>query len=106
VVLVGDRKMRQLNSEFASHAGTTDVLAFDLADDDDELQGEVIVNAALAIEEAHKRSLDPADELLLYVVHGVLHLGGFRDNSAADKRRMRSAERTVMKRLKSGRPSW
>ena len=54
--------------------------------------GEVVVNAAVAAAEARARRIDPAGELLLYVVHGVLHLGGFRDHTAGEKRLMRAAE--------------
>ena len=101
VVVVGDRKMRRLNRRFASADGTTDVLAFDLGADVDPKgpTGEVIVNASVALEEAERRGKGAEGELLLYVVHGVLHLGGLRDATPGEIRCMRSAERTLMRRL-------
>lgn len=102
VVVVGDRKMRQLNREFAGVDGTTDVLAFDLSGEEvaGGVEGEVVVNAAVAAAEAGKRGKRVEDELLLYVVHGVLHLGGYRDGTPAQKKRMRKAERAVTRRLR------
>ena len=104
IVIVGDAEMRELNARFSRAAGTTDVLAFDLSDDgetgDEGPAGEVIVNADVAIAEAAKRGKGALGELLLYVVHGVLHLGGYRDHSAAERRRMRRAEGEVMTKLR------
>lgn len=101
VVVVGDRKMRQLNRRFASAGGTTDVLAFDLGADVDPEgpTGEVIVNASAALQEAERRREGAEGELLLYVVHGVLHLGGLRDATPRETRCMRGAERTLMREL-------
>jgi len=69
------------------------------ASEDEEVAAEVIVNTALARDEAEKRCKDPIDELLLYVVHGVLHLGGYRDETDEERRRMRAAERDVLSKL-------
>jgi len=60
------------------------------------------VNASLAVREAGERGREAADELLLYVVHGVLHLGGYRDDDEAARRRMRAAERAVMRKIGAG----
>lgn len=103
VVVVGDALMRRLNREYAGVLGTTDVLAFDLSGesepDEDAVGGEVIVNSAVAVVEARKRRREAREELLLYVVHGILHLGGYRDHTAREKREMRAAEAAVMQEL-------
>ena len=103
VVVVGDRKMHELNRVFAGVDDTTDVLAFDLRGDSppggDQVAGEVVVNAALAARRVAPMGSTVTRELLLYVVHGVLHLSGYRDKTAPERRRMRAAERAVMRRL-------
>jgi len=115
VVVVDDKTMRSLNLAYARVLGTTDVLAFDLSggpkaparravgrsgrQSGESVDGEVIVNAAVAAAEARKMRRNPEDELLLYVVHGVLHLGGYRDHTPAEKRAMRAAEAGVIASL-------
>ncbi len=103
VVVVGDRTMRRLNGRFLGVDDTTDVLAFDMGGaptaEAGGVSGEVIVNASLAASEAARRRRKPIEELLLYVVHGVLHLAGYRDGTPSQVSGMRNAERVVMRRL-------
>ncbi len=63
------------------------------------LVGEVVVCRTVAAREARRRGLDEAGELLLYTVHGWLHLAGYDDDTAARRRRMAAAERRILKRL-------
>ena len=84
LAVVDDRRMRRLNRDFPATDAPTDVLAFPLG----ALSGggggadagppgfdaEVIVSLDTARREARARKVEPAAELLFYVVHGVLHL--------------------------------
>lgn len=99
VVVVGDQRMRRLNREFHAADETTDVLAFPLEDAHGGAFGEIVVCAPEAVRQARYRGLDPAVELVLYVVHGVLHLLGEDDHRPAEARRMRRLERTAMATL-------
>jgi probable rRNA maturation factor len=54
--------------------------------------GEVIVSAETAKRECAQFGNDPLAELLLYVIHGTLHLVGYNDKSAAETTAMRTAE--------------
>ena len=97
VAVVGAAEMARLNAQYLSHAGATDVLSFDLSDSSDGgagLSAQIIVCADLAAAEAEKRNCSPRSELLLYVVHGLLHLMGYDDTTApaAEKMRARQAE--------------
>jgi len=55
------------------------VLSFTLESGPDQLEGEVIVSAETAIHTAASYGWPATDELLLYVVHGTLHLAGCLD---------------------------
>ena len=104
VVIIADARMRDLNRRFARVDGTTDVLAFDLSEGPsagDSVAGEVIVNADVARTEARRHRRSAVDELILYVIHGMLHLGGYRDHTPLQRARMRAAERAVTRALKS-----
>ena len=97
-VVVDDEKMAELHERYAGVAGPTDVLSFPLAEAP-LLVGEVVISADTACREAAARGHSAYDELLLYAVHGVMHLVGHDDHEAADRRRMRSAERRALAAL-------
>ena len=94
LVLVSDREMATLNLRYHHTLGPTDVLTFDYG----EGQAEIIVSVDHAF--AWKQ---PARELALYVVHGILHLQGYDDRTPAQRRRMRAAERRLLARLAPAR---
>jgi probable rRNA maturation factor len=58
----------------------------------------VVVNGQRAADVAGQFGWKPADELLLYIVHGVLHLCGYDDHSESASRRMRIREKEVLAR--------
>jgi len=96
VALVGDEEMTALNERFLGRAEVTDVLAFPYSAEGEPLVGEVIANAELAAREAATRGHTAQDELLLYFVHGLLHLLGYDDHTAPERRRMRRREAEVL----------
>lgn len=97
IVLVDDAGIRELNRRFLGRRGVTDVLAFPYREGDDCVTGEILVNTEQALREARDRPHDATDELLLYVVHGLLHLLGYDDHDPQDARRMREREQEVLR---------
>jgi len=95
IVLVDDATIAKLNAQYHATHGPTDVLSFDYG----EGQGELIISVECAIHQARRFRTTPARELVLYVVHGILHLQGYDDQAPNDRRRMRAAERRLMSRL-------
>jgi probable rRNA maturation factor len=96
VVVVDDDSLARMHAEWLDDASPTDVISFDLGDDLEGPAGEVYVSVDRARAVAAERGLDPARELVLYVVHGVLHLCGFDDHDDGQRLRMRAAEREVL----------
>ncbi len=92
LAVVDDAEMHDLNRAHLDHDYPTDVLSFPLSDPGSPLSGEVIVSADTAIKNASEYGNLAEEELLLYVVHGVLHLVGLGDKSPADSKKMRQAE--------------
>ncbi len=102
IALVDDREIRRVHRDFLSDGSATDVISFDFRDvgmEDSEFDAELVISAECAVKEARKRKVDALHELALYVVHGILHLGGYRDESAAESKRMRAAERALLGKL-------
>ena len=98
VAVVDDETIARLNWRYLRHRGPADVLSFAL-DQDDGLEGEVIVGAQTAMRAAPQYGWLPQDELLLYVVHGTLHLVGHDDASPTLRAEMQEHETEVLKKL-------
>ena len=99
VALVDDATIREVNARFLGHDYATDSIAFAYDDDPglDELRGEVVVSAETAAREAAARGTDARHELLLYVVHGTLHLLGWDDDTPARRRAMNARAAAVLR---------
>src|SRR5262245_48794 len=93
VAIVSDDRIPELNREYLGHDYPTDVLSFMLEEDQLEktLDGEIIVSADYAAREAERYGWTTDDELLLYVIHGTLHLVGHDDATPKEKAAMREA---------------
>jgi rRNA maturation RNase YbeY len=95
IVLMDDDGIAKLNAQYHHTQGPTDILSFDYGDG----QGELIISVDHVIAQARRFRSTPSRELVLYVVHGILHLHGHNDLTLRDRRRMRAAERRLMSRL-------
>ena len=104
LAFVDDPTIARLNEQFLDHRGPTDVLSFVLDSGEGRLEGEVVVSAETASREAPRFGWTPHDELLLYVVHGTLHLVGYDDQTAGRRVRMRAREREVLEQVNSLSP--
>ena len=74
VTFLPAESMRALNRDYHGVDDLTDVLAFGLGDD--PLVGDIYVSPDAAEASARELGLDPAEEILRLVIHGVLHLLG------------------------------
>lgn len=99
LAVVDDPTIHDLNRRFLQHDYATDVLSFVFEKTDDAVDGEVIVSADTALRQAAQLGVSPEHELLLYVVHGTLHLVGYDDQAPDDRERMRERERHYLDRL-------
>jgi probable rRNA maturation factor len=97
VILSGHETVRSLNARYLEHDYETDVLAFDLSEGEDAIDGEVYVDIDTALEYAAEHSVDPSAEVARYAIHGTLHLTGHRDDTAAGKEEMSRLEEHYLK---------
>lgn len=99
VAVVDNPMIHELNRRFLEHDYPTDVLSFVLEDQPERLEGDVIISADMAAAEAGAHDMSPENELLLYLIHGILHLVGFDDKTPAQSREMRSAEQRYLEQV-------
>jgi probable rRNA maturation factor len=108
IAIVDDARMHALNRQYLQHDYPTDVLSFVLERDEAAklLDGEIIASADYAAREASRYGWTTDDELLLYVIHGCLHLVGHDDHAPEDQAAMRAEESKYLAHfgLKQGDP--
>jgi probable rRNA maturation factor len=92
IAVVDDAAIHALNRKYLAHDDATDVLSFVLERDARRLDAEVIVSSETAIRSAERVGWSAEDELLLYVIHGTLHLVGYDDGTPAERDVMRRQE--------------
>jgi len=120
LAIVDNSQIHELNRQYLNHDYETDVLSFLLEESHDEtacsetgsprgagkkIDGEVIVSSEMAIDMAADYSWDAMDELTLYIVHGLLHLCGYDDLTAAELPVMRARECHLFEILGRPRPT-
>jgi probable rRNA maturation factor len=93
IAIVDDCAIQALNHQYLQHDYPTDVLSFVLECDGDRLEGEIIASGETAAASAIMFGWSAQDELLLYVVHGTLHLLGYDDQTDGVREQMRARER-------------
>ena len=95
VVFVSDSTMRKYNRRFSGKNKSTDVLSFDI-----DKTYVIIVSVDTARKNAILYGEKFEDEVLRYVVHGILHLLGFDHKVEAFKEKMRNKEEEMMEKWK------
>ena len=102
MIFVDDARIQELNRRFLGRDRPTDVIAFNLSDSPEKLEGEVYVS----VETAERQALDYGvtfwNELCRLAVHGVLHLLGFDDATDVQKKRMTEEENRILGVLADG----
>jgi probable rRNA maturation factor len=96
--------MSRLHDQFMGIKAPTDVLTFplDLGANQRPLSGEIYVNIDHARRESRRRNLPLRSELLLYALHGMLHLSGYDDRTQRDFDKMHKKEDQILRQLGIG----
>jgi probable rRNA maturation factor len=104
LAVVDSRRMAELNRRYLGQAGVTDVLSFDLSEAAKPgLCAQLVVCGDVAARQGRLRGQSPLRELMLYVVHGLLHLMGYEDQSIRGAARMHAREEEFLDAFAKGR---
>ena len=102
VVDFPDGSSYTINRKFLGRDQVTDVIAFPFGSHsvcpDDRVIGEIVVSAERARRVAKRTGTPVRSELLLYVVHGMLHLLGMHDHTRAQAHRMHTQALHILAR--------
>ena len=99
-MLVDNRLITDLNQRYFKKKTPTDVIAFALGDDlDPDYLGEVVVSVEEAVKIAQQLKISWQKELLLYSIHGILHLVGYDDRSQRKRQIMEKKQQELLNKL-------
>lgn len=90
-VFMSDEELLKLNVQFLKHNTYTDIITFDYSDGK-TISGEIFISVDRVRENANKMNVDFDDELKRVIIHGVLHLCGYKDKTKSDAEIMRKEE--------------
>ena len=104
ILLTGDKDIRLLNKEFRKIDQPTDVLSFPQSQDEDppipgeKILGDIAVSLDTAKIQANEHGLVLKEEIILLLIHGILHLLGYdHEASEQEDQKMRSKTRELFK---------
>lgn len=102
IALCSDSYILETNKEFLQHDYFTDIITFDYSEGE-KLSGDLLISVDTVRSNATEYKVDFENELLRVVIHGVMHLCGYKDKSAEQAKIMRQKEDYYLARFGRGR---
>ncbi|MCR9171247.1 MAG: rRNA maturation RNase YbeY [bacterium] len=91
IVFCSDTHILEANKQYLNHDYYTDIITFDYREDD-VISGDLLISVDRVKENAGDLQVDWKNELYRVVVHGVLHIIGYKDKSDKERSEMREKE--------------
>lgn len=97
-VFVSDEELYKINMEYLGHDTLTDIITFDYGVGE-MIAGEIYISTERVTENAETFKVLFENELARVMIHGILHLCGYKDASSEEKKLMRYKEGFYLKKL-------
>jgi probable rRNA maturation factor len=91
-IFCADPYLLKINQEYLDHDTYTDIITFDNSEKDGVITGDIFISIDRIRENAMKFGQSVTDELHRVIIHGALHLLGYKDKVVADKKKMTQKE--------------
>src|SRR6201996_8906246 len=91
-IFCSDNYLLQINRQYLDHDTYTDIITFDNSEGNNIVTGDIFISIERIRENAAKFNVSETTELHRVIIHGVLHLLGYKDKSAPDKKKMTEKE--------------
>lgn len=89
----------KINQDYLKHDTYTDIITFQHSGDKEAIEGDIFISIDMVKENAGKFGVPFRDELNRVIIHGLLHLCGYKDKNSLQKAEMRKKEDYYLKRL-------
>ena len=96
IIFVNSSYIHALNKKYLEHNSTTDIITFNYSGENDNLDGEIYISYNDAELNANKYKVTFRNEILRLIIHGVLHMLGYDDQSQKEKRIMKKIENMLV----------
>lgn len=91
-IFCSDTYLLQINQQYLDHDTYTDIITFDNSEEEGKIIGDIFISIERIRENALKFKVSETEELHRVIIHGVLHLLGYKDKTAASKEKMTQKE--------------
>lgn len=98
LIFCSDEYLLNVNKEHLDHDYYTDIITFDYSEDD-FVSGDLFISIDRVLENAEINNVSFLNELNRVVVHGVLHLCGYKDKTEEEEKLMRLKEDEALSKL-------
>jgi probable rRNA maturation factor len=99
-IFTSDDSLLKINIDYLKHNTYTDIITFNY-NEGKKVNGDIFISVDRVKENANKFEVSFEEELHRVIIHGVLHLCGYKDKSKADSELMRKKENLSLRHLKS-----
>ena len=91
-ILTSDAFLHKINLEYLSHDTLTDIITFEYNEENEAILSDIYISLERCRENAKAYHVNLKDELNRILIHGTLHLLGYKDKSKPEKQIMTSKE--------------
>lgn len=99
-IFCDDDYILNINQQYLQHDYYTDIITFDYTEGN-TISGDVFISLDTVSSNAKKFDVDFDEELKRVMIHGVLHLIGYKDKSEEEAKQMREKENYYLEKFKS-----
>ncbi len=89
---VSDEELLEMNAQFLAHDYYTDILTFDLSENECDIEGDIYISRDRVRDNAQIAGVSVEEEFCRVIGHGLLHLCGLKDKTPNEQAAMKEAE--------------
>lgn len=98
-IFCSDAYLHDVNLKYLNHDTLTDIITFPLSEEGEAIESDIFISIERVRENAQLFNVRFQQELYRVIVHGLLHLLGYKDKTEAEVKEMRAKENFYLRRL-------